>query len=81
MNKLSHRIGFLEDFLDSSLTSIITMRAAWEMVFLLVMTRVVAVNTKQLSCSIRGTFIATEGKLEQTLACELREEAKPELFA
>ena len=51
------------------------MRATWAMIFLLVMTRVVAVNTKQLSCSIRGTFIATEGKLEQTLACELKEEA------
>ena len=62
----------MEDFLDCK---IITMRATQAMVFLLVMTRVVAVNARQLSCSTERTFIATEGKLEQTLACESRDEA------
>ena len=42
------------------------------------MTRVVALNAKQLSCSTGRTFITTEGKLEQTLACESRDEASKE---
>ena len=59
------------------------MGATQAMVFSLVMTRVVALNAKQLSCSTGRTFIATEGKLEQleleqTLACESRDEASKE---
>lgn len=44
------------------------------------MTKVATVNTKQLSCSIRRTFIATEGKLEQTFACVSSEEATKEMM-
>jgi len=52
----------------------------WAIAVLLVMTRVANVKTKQLSCSIRRTFIATEGKLEQTFACEFSEEATKEMM-
>lgn len=50
------------------------MRVTQAIVIVLVMTRV-AVITKQLSCSIGRTFITTEGKLEQTFACESSEKA------
>ena len=44
------------------------------------MTRVATVKTKQLSCSIRRTFIATEGKLWQTFACESSEQATKKMM-
>ena len=54
------------------------MRATQVMVLFLVMTRVVALNAKRMSCSTGRTFIITEGKLEQTLACESRDKASKE---